>query len=127
MLEKNRPQIFDSFDRILKARSPEAWLSRRKEIDLHSTIFEYTLKLTAEKRRNPSDDIWRTLASAVITGNDEKLFRLPANELEFFFVLTFTGSNTAKHTTGYWTAGVHHESRPDKTIPRSGSIAPQRR
>ncbi|MFZ1176105.1 MAG: cytochrome P450 [Mycobacterium sp.] len=96
--EQDRPAIFDSFDRILKARSPEAPLSRREETDLYATIFGYAMELTAEKRRNPTDDIWSTLASAVITGEDGEQFSLPANELEFFFfVLAFAGSDTTKN------------------------------
>jgi cytochrome P450 len=96
--ESDRPRIFDSLDRILKARSPEARLSRQDEVDLYATIFGYAMELTAEKRRNPADDIWSTLASAVIAGEDGEEFSLPANELEFFFfVLTFAGSDTTKN------------------------------
>ncbi|MGH3530991.1 MAG: cytochrome P450 [Mycobacterium sp.] len=96
--EEDRPRIFGVFDRILKARSPEARLSRQDEIELYATIFGYAMELTAEKRRNPADDIWSTLASAVITGEDGEQFRLPANELEFFFfVLAFAGSDTTKN------------------------------
>jgi cytochrome P450 len=96
--ESDRPRIFDSLDRILKARSPEARLSRQDETNLYSTIFGYAMELTADKRRNPADDIWSTLASAVITGEDGEQFSLPANELEFFFfVLTFAGSDTTKN------------------------------
>jgi cytochrome P450 len=96
--EDNRPRIFDSLDRILKARSPEGRLGRQEEIDLYATIFGYAMELTAEKRRNPADDIWSTLASAVITGDDGAQFRLPTNELEFFFfVLAFAGSDTTKN------------------------------
>jgi cytochrome P450 len=96
--EEDRPRIFDSLDQILKARSPEGRLNRQEEIDLYATIFGYAMELTAEKRRNPADDIWSTLASAVITGDDGEEFRLPANELEFFFfVLAFAGSDTTKN------------------------------
>lgn len=96
--ESDRPRIFGVFDRILKARSPEARLSRQDEIELYATIFGYATELTAEKRRNPTDDIWSTLASAVITGEDGEQFSLPANELEFFFfVLAFAGSDTTKN------------------------------
>jgi cytochrome P450 len=94
----DRPRIFDSLDRILKARSLEGRLNRQQEIDLYATIFSYAMELTAEKRRNPADDIWSTLASAVITDDDGQEFRLPANELEFFFfVLAFAGSDTTKN------------------------------
>jgi cytochrome P450 len=96
--EDDRPRIFDSLDRILKARSSEGRLSRQDEIDHYATIFGYAMELTAEKRRNPSDDIWSTLASAVITGDEGEQFRLPTNELEFFFfVLAFAGSDTTKN------------------------------
>jgi cytochrome P450 len=96
--ESDRPEIFDVLDRILTARSPEAQLSRQDEIDLYTKIFGYAMELTAEKRRNPADDIWSTLASAVITGEDGEQFSLPTNELEFFFfVLTFAGSDTTKN------------------------------
>lgn len=96
--EQDRPRIFDSLDRILKANSPGARQSRQDYADLYATIFGYAMELTAEKRRNPADDIWSTLASAVITGDDGEEFSLPANELEFFFfVLTFAGSDTTKN------------------------------
>jgi len=96
--EQDRPKIFDCLDRILKARSPEAQLSRDEETDLYATIFGYATELTAEKRRNPADDIWSTLASAAITGEDGEHFRLPPSELEFFFfVLAFAGSDTTKN------------------------------
>src|SRR6516225_10196804 len=96
--EQDRPQIFGVLDRILKARSPEAQLTRQDEIDLYAKIFGYAMELTAEKRRNPADDIWSTIASAVITGDDGEQFSLAANELEFFFfVLAFAGSDTTKN------------------------------
>jgi cytochrome P450 len=96
--ESDRPRIFDSLDRILKANSPEARPSRQDYTDLYATIFGYATELTAERRRDPADDIWSTLASAVITGEDGEQFSLPASELEFFFfVLAFAGSDTTKN------------------------------
>jgi cytochrome P450 len=96
--EQDRPRIFDSLDRILKARSPGSKLTPEEGIDLFGTVFGYAMELTAEKRTNPTDDIWSTLASAVITGEDGEEFSLPSNELEFFFfVLTFAGSDTTKN------------------------------
>lgn len=96
--DDDRPRIFDSLDRILKANSPGARLSRQDFTDLYATIFSYAMELTEDKRCNPTDDIWSTLATAVITGDDGEEFRLPPNELEFFFfVLTFAGSDTTKN------------------------------
>jgi cytochrome P450 len=96
--DEDRPRIFDSLDRILKANAPGVRLSQQDYVDLYSTIFGYAMELTADKRRNPTDDIWSTLATAVITGDDGEEFSLPTNELEFFFfVLTFAGSDTTKN------------------------------
>ena len=96
--EEDRPRIFDIFDRILKALAPEAQPSGQVELEFFGSVFEYAMELTAEKRRNPTDDIWSTLASAVITGDDGEQFSLPENELEFFFfVLAFAGSDTTKN------------------------------
>jgi len=97
--EDDRPRIFDSLDRILKANSPGVRLTQQDYVDLYATVFGYAMELTAEKRRNPTDDIWSTLATAVITGDDGEEFSLPTNELEFFFfVLTFAGSDTTKNS-----------------------------
>src|ERR1700742_3203566 len=60
--EDDRPRIFDLFDRILKALAPEARPSGRVELDLFAAVFGYAMELTAEKRSNPTDDIWSTLA-----------------------------------------------------------------
>jgi cytochrome P450 len=96
--EEDRPRVFDCLDRILKSRTPEGQLNRKQDVDHFAWIFGYAMELTAEKRRNPTDDIWSTLASAVITGDDGEQFSLPENELEFFFfVLAFAGSDTTKN------------------------------
>ena len=129
--EEDRPRIFDCLDRILKANSPEAQLSRQDEIDLYATIFGYAMELTADKRRNPADDIWSTLASAVITGEDGEQFSLPANELEFFFfVLAFAGSDTTKNALATGLQAFVANPGADRAVSRAGSgaaRAPSRR
>jgi cytochrome P450 len=96
--DEDRPQIFETLDRILKANSPDARMTEREQLELFGTIFTYALELTAEKRRSPADDIWSTLTSAVITDESGEQLSLPANELEiFFFVLAFAGSDTTKN------------------------------
>lgn len=96
--EEDRPRIFDTFDRILKANAPDAELTEQQHLELFGDIFTYGSELTAQKRRNPSDDIWSTLASAVVTDEHGEQLSLPANELEiFFFVIAFAGSDTTKN------------------------------
>jgi cytochrome P450 len=96
--DEDRPDIFDTLDRILQANSPEAQMTEQEQLELFGKIFTYALELTAEKRRNPADDIWSTLASAVVTDESGEQLSIPANELEiFFFVLTFAGSDTTKN------------------------------
>lgn len=96
--DDDRPRIFDCLDHILKANAPGARPSQQDYTDLYATIFGYAMELTAQKRDNPTDDIWSTLATATITGEDGEQFSLPPNELEFFFfVLAFAGSDTTKN------------------------------
>jgi cytochrome P450 len=96
--EQDRPRIFDTLDRILALNSPESTLSEQDQLELFADIFTYALQLTEEKRRNPVDDIWSTLTTAVITDETGEQLSIPANELEvFFFVLAFAGSDTTKN------------------------------
>ena len=96
--DEDRAQIFDTLDRILKANAPEARLTEQEHLELFGRIFSYALELTEQKRRNPVDDIWSTLTSAVITDENGEQLSIPANELEiFFFVLAFAGSDTTKN------------------------------
>ena len=96
--DEDRPQIFDTLDRILKANSPDSSLPQREHLELFGEVFGYALELTAEKRRNPADDIWSTLTAAVVTDENGEQLSIPANELEiFFFVLAFAGSDTTKN------------------------------
>lgn len=100
--DDDRPEIFDTLDRILKANSPGANLTEQEQLELFGKIFTYALDLTAEKRRNPVDDIWSTLATAVVTDENGEQLSIPANELEiFFYVLTFAGSDTTKNALAF--------------------------
>ncbi|MBV8928770.1 MAG: cytochrome P450 [Mycobacteriaceae bacterium] len=94
----DRPHIFDTLDRILSANTPGTEDAGQDQLDNFASIFSYASELTAEKRRNPADDIWSTLTSAVLTDDDGEQLSIPANELEiFFFVLAFAGSDTTKN------------------------------
>jgi cytochrome P450 len=96
--EEDRPEIFDTLDRILKVASSDDPVAAQNAMELFGKIFTYAFELTAEKRRNPTDDIWSTLTSAVVTDENGEKLSIPANELEiFFFVIAFAGSDTTKN------------------------------
>jgi cytochrome P450 len=101
--DDDRPEIFETLDRILKAaNSSDATATEQEQLELFGKVFTYALELTAEKRRNPTDDIWSTLATAVVTDEDGEQLSIPANELEiFFYVLTFAGSDTTKNALAF--------------------------
>jgi len=101
--DDDRPEIFETLDRILKAaNSSDATETEQEQLESFGKIFTYALELTAEKRRNPTDDIWSTLATAVVTDEDGEQLSIPANELEiFFYVLTFAGSDTTKNALAF--------------------------
>jgi cytochrome P450 len=126
--EVDRPRIFDTLDRILAVNSPESSLSEQDQLDLFASIFSYALELTEQKRRDPVDDIWSTLTSAVITDETGEQLSIPANELEvFFFVLALAGSDTTKNAlaTGLQAFVANPEQiqryRADESI-RAGAV-----
>lgn len=96
--EADRPEIFETLDGILKVASSEDPIAQQNAMELFGKIFTYALELTAEKRRNPTDDIWSTLTTAVVTDDNGEKLSIPTNELEiFFFVIAFAGSDTTKN------------------------------
>lgn len=96
--DEDRPEIFDTLDRILKVSSSGDAAAQQDALGLFGNIFSYALELTAQKRRTPTDDIWSTLTSAVVTGESGERLSIPASELEiFFFVIAFAGSDTTKN------------------------------
>jgi cytochrome P450 len=96
--EDDRPEVFDTLDRILKVASSEDEVAQQNAVELFGKIFTYALELTAEKRRNPTDDIWSTLTTASVTDENGEKLSIPTNELEiFFFVIAFAGSDTTKN------------------------------
>ena len=124
--EDDRPRIFECLDRILKANSPKVRLSRQDETDLYATIFSYALELTADKRRNPADDIWSTLATAVITGEDGEQLRCQRTNSNSSSSCWRSPAVTPPRTR--WPPGCRRSWRPgaDRALPRPRSGAAQR-
>lgn len=96
--EADRPRVFKLVDDILMTKAPNSGIEPEDEPAIYMQIFEYATALTAEKRRNPTDDIWSTLCAAVATDEEGKQYALEQNELEiFFFVLSLAGADTTKN------------------------------
>ena len=126
--EEDRPEIFDTLDRILKVASSDDAVAAQNAMELFGKIFTYASELTAEKRRNPTDDIWSTLTSAVVTDENGEKLSIPANELEiFFFVIAFAGSDTTKNALASGLAGLRRQPRADRALPGGRSDPVERR
>ena len=126
--DDDRPEIFDTLDKILKVAASEDPVAQQNAMELFGKIFTYAHQLTAEKRRHPTDDIWSTLTSAVVTDENGEQLSIPANELEiFFFVIAFAGSDTTKNAlaSGLQAFVANPEQiahyRDDETV-RSGAV-----
>ncbi|OBB03392.1 cytochrome [Mycobacteriaceae bacterium 1482268.1] len=102
--EADRPVIFRLVENIVKSKSPSSGISPDDEAGFYMEIFQYASALTAEKRRNPVDDIWSALCIAGADGTDDAQYALAQNELEmFFFVLSLAGGDTTRNAL---TAGL---------------------
>ena len=126
--DEDRPEIFDTLDRILKVASSDDPVAQQDALELFGKIFGYALELTAEKRRNPADDIWSTLTSAVVTDEDGEQLSIPANELEiFFFVIAFAGSDTTKNALASGLQAFVANPAADRAVPRRRGDPAERR
>ncbi len=96
--EGDRPHVFALIERILKLGGAGLSTPQGEDISPFLELFQYASDLTAHKRHNPVDDIWSTLCTAQLEGEDGTSFQLPLNELEiFFFILSLAGSDTTKN------------------------------
>ena len=96
--EDDRPWVFERTDLMLKALHPTSGMSFAEQRQVMAELFEYALKLTEEKRQQPTDDIWTLIAQAEIPAEDGTITRLEGLELEMFFViLTIAGSETTRN------------------------------
>jgi cytochrome P450 len=93
--EADRAHVFALIDKAL-ATAQQTDLGSDAEAMME--IFQYAVDLTRRKRENPVDDIWSKLCHAEVQDDDGSTFRLPENELEFFFfILSLAGSDTTRN------------------------------
>ena len=86
--ELDRPEVFRLTDLIMRATDPFQEIAADEQRNAEAALFTYAHELSAEKRRNPTDDVWSILAAG----------ELDEFELDLFFMaLTFGGSETTRN------------------------------
>ena len=122
--EADRPEVFAWTDTIMAAPDPESASRARTHFDAGDQLYEYGAALGAEKRRNPTDDVWSILTTAEIDGEDGETWRLTAAELDqFFLILSIAGSRD--HPLGHLRRldGVRGTAGPVGACVRERSFA----
>ena len=86
--ESDRPEVFQLTENIMRAADPLLGITHKERRNAEGALFSYAHQLSAEKRTNPTDDVWSILAAG----------ELDEFELDLFFmVLTFAGSETTRN------------------------------
>ncbi|MGB8389291.1 cytochrome P450, partial [Mycobacterium sp.] len=94
----DRKWVFDKVDLMLQAMDPQSPMSLEEQATAILESYQYAHVLGEDKRRNPTDDVWTTLASADVELPDGTRTRLSEEELAIFFVvLTVGGSETTRN------------------------------
>ena len=108
--EADRPEVFRLTEVIMRAADPLQGVSTGKDRDdAQVALFTYAHRLSAEKRSNPTDDVWSILAAG----------ELDEFELDLFFmVLTFAGSETTRNALSQ---GLMALARTTRAAPGSSA------
>ena len=100
--QSERDKLFDWSNRIIGSSDPEYAVSENESLLARSELFVYATELAAEKRANPTDDIWSQLVDAEVTmadGTHEKLSEFELNV--FFFLLIIAGNETTRNAISH--------------------------
>lgn len=96
--DSDRPDVFHLTDVITRAADPLQRISGAEGAAAEHALFAYAQELGAEKRRNPTDDVWSILTVAEVEDDDGTPTRLTPLELDqFFLILTIAGSETTRN------------------------------
>jgi cholest-4-en-3-one 26-monooxygenase len=97
----DRQPLFDMVNTLLYSmdKESEPSVSDEERAALEVQVYLYGRELAAEKRRNPTDDVWSTLTNAEISLPDGTTTKLSEMELDLFFiVLAVAGSETTRNS-----------------------------
>jgi cytochrome P450 len=86
--EADRPEVFRITDTLLRAADPSYGITAETREATEIELFNYAHTLSAQKRAQPTDDVWSILAAG----------ELDEFELDLFFlILTLAGSETTRN------------------------------
>jgi cholest-4-en-3-one 26-monooxygenase len=94
----DREWLFDRVNELLQSTDPRSRLTQAERAAVEVEMYGYAHDLGAEKRRNPTDDVWTTLTTAEVDTGDGAPTQLTELELDLFFlILTIAGSETTRN------------------------------
>jgi cytochrome P450 len=97
--EGDREELFEMTNTMLYGLDPENPVDPDELKQLEFRTFMYGRELGAQKRANPTDDVWSTLTTAEIEMPDGTKSSLGETELDLFFlVLLVAGSETTRNS-----------------------------
>ncbi|NMN95865.1 cytochrome P450 [Nocardiaceae bacterium YC2-7] len=87
-----RHLLFDWTNRMVGFDDPDA-VDKRSYVSAFLELFAYARKMTAEKRANPTDDVWSLVVNAEVDGE-----QLTDDQLDRFFqLLVIAGNETTRN------------------------------
>ena len=94
----DRDWLFTKANDFLQCTDPEHPIPAEEQLQIQLEMFQYGQQLSAEKRKNPSDDVWTTLTSVELEDEGGGAHKLGDTELDLFFILlTVAGSETTRN------------------------------
>lgn len=89
---EERHKLFDWTNRMVGFDDPEA-VDKKSYVSAFLELFAYAREKTAEKRANPTNDVWSTVVNAEVDGE-----RLTDEQLDRFFqLLVIAGNETTRN------------------------------
>lgn len=111
--EDDRPWVFERTDAMLRSLDPGSPVTTEVGTAAQIDLFQYATKLGEEKRANPADDVWTTLATASLVDDEGNETTLAGIELDMFFIiLTIAGSETTRNAISQGLLALH--DHPDQ-------------
>src|SRR5262245_22355408 len=97
--ESDRAYVFERVDTYMVAGDPELPITPEDKQRMEREIFAYGVRLAAEKRGRPADDVWSVLVQAEIPDELGGAAPLSDHELALFFhVLALAGGDTTRRS-----------------------------